>query len=322
MPNMNVAVLGTPGYAKEIGKKSTSSDITLYDLKKGSDSVSIMEPSRYPDKVSSLFYCVANARFAILVVDKVDNILGETVLMLDCMGVDQGWLVLRNFLQPEQIKPLLAGTSVESFQFREDDANAMREELLSMAATMPIQEPAKEAVSCGSVPIDHHFNVKGVGTVILGSVMDGFIRKHDKMRVLPLQETVTLRSIQKHDDDWSTAVEGDRVGLALKGIEADRLDRGYVLTTDSSLKTSLEMETDAELVRFWPSALKEGMVMHLGHWMQMVPCRVMKVQGENWRKPRLSLVLDTEMVHRPGDRAVMTYLEGGKLRIVGTLLLP
>jgi len=322
MPNLNVAVLGNPGYAKEIGKKSTSSDITFYDLKKGSDSVSMMEPSRYPEKLASLFYCVSNARFAILVVDKVDNLLGETVLMLDCMGIRQGWLVLRNFLQPEQVRPLLAGTSVEDFRIHVDDPNAMREELLAMAAALPVAEPEKEEPSRGSVPIDHHFNVKGVGTVVLGSVMDGFIRKHDKMRVLPLQETVTLRSIQKHDDDWGIAVVGDRVGLALKGIEADRLDRGYVLSTDSELKTSLQIEAEAQLIRFWPSALKEGMVLHVGHWMQMVPCRLLRVEGQDWHRPIVEMLFDTEMVHRPGDRAVLTYLEGGKLRIVGTIVLP
>lgn len=322
MPNLNVAVLGSLDYAKEIGKKSTSSDITYYDLKKGSDSVSLMEPTRYPDKISSLFYCVSNCRFAILVVDKVDNLLGENVLMLDCLGIKQGWIVLRNFIQPEQLKPFLAGTSVESFQFREDDSNALREELLSIAASLDVHEPAKEAPSCGSVPIDHHFNVKGVGTVVLGSVMDGFIRKHEKLRVFPLKEIITLRSIQKHDDDWTTAVEGDRVGLALKGIESDRLDRGYVLSNDPKMKTTLEAELSVELIRFWPTPLKEGMVLHVGHWMQMVPCRILQVSGSDWHKPSLKVLFDTEVVHRPDDLAVLIYLEGGKLRIVGTARLP
>lgn len=322
MPNLNVAILGSLSYAKEIGKKSTSSDITYYDLKKGSNSVTLMEPTRYPDKISSLFYCVSNSRFAILIVDKVDNHLGESVLMLDCLGINQGWIVLRNFIQPEQLKPLLSGTSVESFQFREDDPNALREALLTMAAGLDVHEPSKEDISCGSVPIDHHFNVKGVGTVILGSVMDGFIRKHDKLRVFPLEEIINLRSIQKHDDDWATAVEGDRVGLALKGIESDRLDRGYVLSNDPQMKTTLEAELPAELIRFWPTPLKEGMVLHVGHWMQMVPCRILQISGSDWRKPSLKVLFDTEMVHRPNDLGVLTYLEGGKLRIVGTVRLP
>ena len=42
----------------------------------------------------------------------------------------------------------------------------------------------------------------------------------------------------------------------------------------------------------------------------------------DWRNPELNLKLQKDLVYRPNSRAVMTYLEGGKLRIVGTLDLP
>ncbi|NLB01670.1 MAG: elongation factor Tu, partial [Methanomicrobiales archaeon] len=48
MGNLNVAVLGPAGYAKDLGKKGTESDITFYNLKKGEDTVTIIEPTRYP----------------------------------------------------------------------------------------------------------------------------------------------------------------------------------------------------------------------------------------------------------------------------------
>ena len=74
--------------------------------------------------------------------------------------------------------------------------------------------------TCGSCPVDSHFNVKGVGTVILGSVIDGYFRKHDKMTVFPIKREVILKSIQKHDLDADDGVKGDHVGLALRGIES------------------------------------------------------------------------------------------------------
>jgi hypothetical protein len=43
---------------------------------------------------------------------------------------------------------------------------------------------------------------------------------------------------------------------------------------------------------------------------------------ENWRKPILNLKLEKELVYHQGDKAVITHLEGGKLRIVGTINLP
>jgi len=318
MGNLNVVVLGSKDLAGNIGKKGTITDMTFFNLKKGDDSVTLIEPTKYPDKMSSLFYAAAMSEFVILVAEKIDSTLGETILMIDCMGIDKGWIILRNYIQEEQLRPLLSGTSLQSYTITEDDPVKLREDLLVLAAKMDRGSNA----TCGSVPVDSHFNVKGVGTVVLGSVIDGSVKKHDKMRILPLNETVILKSIQKHDVDSDDCVKGDHVGLALRGIESERLDRGYVLTTDGSVKLTKNIKERAKLVKYWPAPLKEGMVMHIGHWMQMVPCRIKTIDnGSDWREPLVEIELETDVIHRPGDLGMMMYLEGGKLRVVGKIEL-
>ncbi|MDR0778032.1 MAG: translation elongation factor 1 alpha-related protein [Methanomassiliicoccaceae archaeon] len=318
MGNLNAVVLGANGFAGEIGKKGTVSDMTFFNLKKGDDSVTLIEPTKYPEKMSSLFYASAMSEFAILVVDKIDNLLGETILMMDCLGISKGWIILRNYIQEAQLRPLLAGTAADSYTIVNEDPIKLREALLTLASGMD----KKSDAACGSVPVDSHFNVKGVGTVVLGSVIDGIVKKHDKMRVLPLSDVVILKSIQKHDVDSDDGIKGDHVGMALRGIESERLDRGYVLTTDNSVKMTKTINDHAKIVKYWPSQLKEGMVMHIGHWMQMVPCRIKAVNnGNNWREPNVEIELESEIIHRPGDAGVMMYLEGGKLRIVGKVTL-
>jgi selenocysteine-specific translation elongation factor len=317
MANLNVAVVGPPGYGRDIGKKGTDTDIAFYNLKKGEDTVTLLEPVRYPERLAPLFYSASIANFAIIVVDKIDHIFGEAVLMLDCCGVGKGIIVLRNFIVPEQVAPLIAGTVAENYDFVEDDPIEIRgmlfQEIDSFSPLKP--EDCKE----GSVPVDHHFNVKGVGTVVLGSVSQGTIRKHDRLRVLPGEDIAIVRSIQKHDDNYDWAVEGERVGMALKGVDAEALDRGYVLTNDESLKVDSHMDVNAELIPFWPDPIKEGMVLHIGHWMQFVPCRVESVNiDDDWRRPRLSLTLERPLIHPRQSRIVLTHLDGGKLRVVGT----
>ena len=57
----------------------------------------------------------------VLVVDAVTAQFGEQVLMLDCMGVRDGYLVLRNYLTPAEIAPLIRGTVVEGYAVRDDN---------------------------------------------------------------------------------------------------------------------------------------------------------------------------------------------------------
>jgi selenocysteine-specific translation elongation factor len=115
------------------------------------------------------------------------------------------------------------------------------------------------------VKVDHAFKVKGVGPVILGVVTSGVVQKHATLSVLPGGKIAQVRSTQKHDDEFDVASEGDRVGLELKNIEVEDLDRGTVLTNEPSIKTASKLETKASLVKYWQMPIKQGMVMHIGH---------------------------------------------------------
>jgi len=322
MANLNVAVLGPQGYAKEIGKKGTSTDITFYNLKRGDSTVTIIEPTRYPERLAPLFFAASLARKAILVVDQIDATFGESVIMLQALGIKEGYIILRNYLDPGRIAPIAKGTVLEGYEEIDDDPIALRERLLFEADRLAEGPPSPNEKG-GAIPVDHFFNVRGIGTVILGTIAEGVIRKHDTLKVLPGERTAQVRSIQKHDDDFDWARSGDRAGIALKNIDAEELDRGDVLASGASLKSESNISARAELIRYWPAPLKEGMVLHLGHWMQFVPARILSVEaGEDWRKPLLKLELDKSLVYRSGDKAVIHHLEGTKLRIAGTLELP
>ncbi len=317
-----MAVIGAPDYAKNLGKKSTASDITFFDQKKGDSTITFVEPTKYPEKLAPLFYAASIADCAIVVIDQINPVLGECILMLDCVGVKRGYIVLRNFLTPEQIAPFTKDTVLDGYVRLADDPVRIRELLMAEADELRTDGPPSENDSAGSIPIDHFFDVKGIGTVILGWVADGFVRRHDKVRVLPGTMDSEIRSIQKHDDDFDWAVKGDRVGIALKGVGVDGLERGMVLTNEPSLRCAARLTAEASLVKYWLNPIKPGMVIHLGHWMQFVPARIEEVTtGDDWRKPRLTLSLQKELVFKPASRAVVTHLEGGKLRVMGTIEL-
>jgi selenocysteine-specific translation elongation factor len=318
MGNITVAVLGPQGYSGGIAKKGTSTDIALYDIKKGEATVTLIEPTRYPERLAPLFYACALSTKAIVVVDELSATLGEQLVMLQCSGIKSGYFILRNYIPKEKIEPLIRGTSIEGFEFMPDDPNLLREKLLAYASQI---KPA-EGQQVGTVPVDHAFNVKGVGVVVLGIVADGSVEKHAKLKVLPGTKTAEVRSIQKHDDEFETADLGDRVGFALKNVEVEDVDRGVVLTNDPEIKVSNKLETTASLVKYWQTPIKTGMVMHVGHWTQFVTAKVEAApEGGDFRKPTLTLALDKPLVYRPGDKAVLMYLEGAKLRVAGTIKL-
>jgi selenocysteine-specific translation elongation factor len=319
MSNLTVAVIGPEGYAGEFGKKGTSSDITFYNLKKGEHTITFCEPSRYPERLSSLFFTVSMAHCAILVLNEISASFGECVLMLDCAGITRGMLVLRNYITPEDVAPFIKGTVVEKYDQVADDRARIREELMEELAA--VQE-LPGLTGKGAVPVDHFFTVTGIGVVVLGGVVGGTIFRHDMLRIYPTTMSAQVRSIQKHEDYSDSAVSGDRVGLALKGVGVEDLHRGFVLSANPNLTSSPTLSGRASLVRYWPSPLKNDMIIHVGHWMQFLPARIAFVDNSgDWKRPLITLRTSRELVYFPGDRIILHYLEGGKLRVTGTMII-
>ena len=312
MPNLNVAVLGKPGYSRELGKKGTETDVTLYNAKKGQVTQTIIEASKYPEKLQSLFYAVSFADLAVLVVDEINAAFGETILMLNCLGVKDGIIVLTNYITDDQIRRFIKDTVLENYTVMEEDLPKLRQILQEKADAVTNGE---ESVT-GAVVIDHAFNVRGIGAVALGVVHSGQVHKHDKLKALPTDKTAQVRSIQKHDDDFDAAQIGDRVGLALKNIEADQLERGIILTNDPAYKTTMTIKGKINLVKYWVNPVNAGMAVHVGNGMQFITATV--GQSENGV---VEIGLQKPLAYKPGDKATVLYLNGGNLRVVGTITL-
>lgn len=316
MPSLNASIIGSPEYSKYLGKKSGETDVTFYDLKKGETVITMVEPSRYPEKIQSLYYSAAFGDHAVLVAEKLDQYFGESLLMINACGVKEGTIVLRNYITEDQLQVFTGGTVLQGYTVMEDDSNKLKDRLLVLA-----ERPRQSQVGLGTLSVESAFNVRGIGTVALATVKSGTIKKHDQLRTLPGGKVAEVRSIQKHDEDFETAEVGDHVGVALKGVEAADIDRGTVLTGDA-LKQTTTVTAKAEIIPYFQAQLHEGSTLHLGHWLQLNLARITHIDDKGDKKPEIAITLEKPLIHPVGARAVLVYLDGGRLRVAGTIPLP
>ncbi len=252
MKSITVVVLGDESFAKELGKAGTRSDIAMFNRKTPDTILTIVAPVTYPEKIAPLLQTINMADAAILVIKSVSAELGETIIALDSLGMETGFLV-PDGIEKEQIMPIIKGTVVEKYKVIEKSAPLAIQELDSIA---PKSEngPLK-------IELDHFFQVKSVGTVALGVVKRGMLHEHDELDAVPLGKTVMVRSIQMQDENVHEAKPGDRVGVALKGVEADELYRGVVLAEKGTIKPSDSIETEFSCSKFFKDGLKSGRYM-------------------------------------------------------------
>jgi selenocysteine-specific translation elongation factor len=312
MPALTLAVLGNLDYAKDLGKKSTESDVMLMSFKEGDTTVSMVVPFRHPEKIQPLCYAVNAADAVLIIVKEVNRDLGESILAAAAAGHTKGLIVLQNYIQPDQIAPLLKNTTLAGLPVTADDKPSAVRAKLAEISSPPRDGPVR-------IPLDHHFNVKGIGAVILGFVKQGVVHKHDNLRAYPTAKSAQVRSIQVHDVDVAEAHTGDHVGLALKNIENDDLDRGHVLAPDGSLLVAdvgATLTLKCHVTPFFKAGIKSEGVYHLAHGWQVVQARA-KGDLAAGKEGAVSFELAKPLAYSAGDRVVLVNLDNANQRIVG-----
>lgn len=320
MPGVTAALLGDLDQKKHLGKVGTQSDLQLYHSKSEDVEITTLVPVRYPDQLKGLSYSVCGADAFVLVIKEVTAQIGEQILALAAAEARHGCIVLTNYLQPEQIAPFLKGTTLESWEiltFNDGDEDWDRVKAILATGT---PEPAEGDVL---VPVDHHFDVKGVGAVILGVVARGQLSKGETLYAYPDKVICPVRSIQVHDVDVPTATIGDRVGLALRNTKADQLDRGMVLSTVDADVLCLEKGKEATFqvsrLAFSKQPIGEGSVVQVGFGMQFAPMRIVSAFPGAGETASVTAVLEKPLVVLPGQKGVCWHLDAAPQRVVGTV---
>lgn len=312
MKGMTVAILGDADLGAELGKKGAVTDISYFNLKREDTGITYLYPSRYPDKVQSLTYALAMADFVIFCQGKPDKDFGEMVVAVDAFAIENGFFILKDYVQPEEIAPFIKGTTLEKFEYVEKDPITLNEKMLE-AVLDPVSGPSR-------IPVDQFFDVKGIGTVILGTVKQGVVKQHDVLEVFPTGKTAQVRSIQVHDSDVKEAYFGNRVGLALKNISSGDFDRGHVLAEAGSMSTADTMTLELSLSKYWKGELVADSVIHAQVGLQIKPARVSAVSGGKLgagESGEVTLKFEYPIAYDPNTPLVVLNFDSPGLRVVG-----
>lgn len=161
------------------------------------------------------------------------------------------------------------------------------------------------------LPIDRCFTIKGVGTVVTGTLHDAPIAVGDELMALPSRTVCRVRGIQVHDDT-PRALPGQRVALNLVGDGVAALDRGEMLgVADRFGQTLRFMMTFTYLGREGtkPRVLESGARVHVMAGTAEVVGRIMLMEGEApmavGETRTVQVRLEEPLPLRAGDHAVV-----------------
>ncbi|WP_456418797.1 selenocysteine-specific translation elongation factor [Methanocaldococcus infernus] len=137
----------------------------------------------------------------------------------------------------------------------------LKEEIKNLLDSLEIK---RDVNSFFKMPIDHAFKIKGVGTVVTGTIHKGRVRVGDSLKILPINYEVKVKSIQCFKKSVDKAEAGDRVGMNIIGVEPENIFRGCILTSkDSKLRVTDQFVAKIRVVDLFKYNLAPKMKVHL-----------------------------------------------------------
>jgi selenocysteine-specific translation elongation factor len=335
---VNIAMVGgeqsgKTTLASRLGKKGTESDITLYNFTKGDNILTIVDPIGYPKSPKPLVNAVNMSDVTVFCVASggLDASAGECIILMDLLRPKHGIITITKTDESnpyaveelaKKIKTLTRGTAMENWEVIPtstttfEGVDKLKERLFELDAILKKEYEAL-ADKPVRIPIDHHFNVTGIGCVILGCVPQGTVNVHDRLMVWPLGQEAEVRSIQMQDNDVKQSRAGDRVGLSLKGVQSKDLDRGFIISTSENVADVLNLK--CRTARF-KGEFGVGDTVHLYVGLQSSPALITGIDGgvstASNAEYEVELKTEKEVAFSSGDAFLLSRLADPKQRFL------
>ena len=187
--------------------------------------------------------------------------------------------------------PIIKGSALKAL---EGDA-AYEDSIMELVAAMDsfIPEPKRELDKPFLMPIEDVFSIKGRGTVATGRIEQGVVKVGEEVEIVGIRDTrkVVVTGVEMFKKNLDQGQAGDNVGILLRGIERDDIERGQVLCKAGTITPHTEFDAEVYILS------KEEGGRHTPFFKGYKPqfyFRTTDVTGE------VELPADKEMV-MPGD---------------------
>ena len=187
--------------------------------------------------------------YIVVFMNKVDMVDDEELLELVEMEVRE---LLSKYEFPGDDLPVIKGSALQALEALQQNPKTARGENpwvdkiweLLDAIDAYIPTPERDTDKAFLMPVEDVFTITGRGTVATGRVERGIVKVQDEVEIVGLRDTkkTTVTGVEMHRKLLDQGMAGDNVGVLLRGVARDDVERGQVLAKPGSITPHTKFE--------------------------------------------------------------------------------
>ena len=193
-----------------------------------------------------------NVPALVVFMNKTDQVDDDELLELVEMEVRE---LLSSYDFPGDDIPVVRGSALKVLEegtgLRDDPVSACIWELMD-ACDSYIPEPIREVDKPFLMPIEDVFTITGRGTVVTGRVERGIIKGGEEVAIIGMKTDITktvATSLEMFRKILDNAMAGDNVGVLLRGVDKEGVERGQVLAKPGSIKPHTKFKAEVYVLK-------------------------------------------------------------------------
>ncbi len=336
------ALTGThPDRLKEEREREMTIDLGFAWLTlPGEEEVGIIDVPGHRDFIENMLSGVGGIDAALFVIAADEGVMPQTrehLSILNLLQVQGGVVALTKIdmveddewldLVEEEIRQVLSGSVLE-------DAPVVRvsgryqtgiAELMEALSQCLAERPPRIDYGRPRLPVDRVFSIAGFGTVVTGTLGDGYLKVGDEVEILPQKIRGRVRGLQTHKKKEEIAVPGSRTAVNISGVTVDQIHRGDVIAHIKDYRITGRFDARLNILPDASSALKHNIEVKLFIGSAEVQARL-RVLGQEEIKPGeqgwVQLEVKQPIVTVRGDRYIIRRPSPGETLGGGVVLDP
>jgi len=183
----------------------------------------------------------------VVFMNKVDQVDDNELLELVEMEIRE---LLSMYDYPGDDVPIVMGSALAALEER--DANIGSEKIAELMAAVDafIPTPARAIDKPFLMPIEDVFSISGRGTVVTGRIERGVVNVGEELEIIGIKDTkkTTCTGVEMFRKLLDRGEAGDNVGVLLRGVDRDGVERGQVLCKPGSVKPHTKFEAEVYIL--------------------------------------------------------------------------